>query len=419
MVVNDFGQKDRFQSALGTILEKNEFYKKKFGASGIDSAQQIKFWEDYCQLPLSTKDELVADQISYPPYGTNLTFSESHYTRIHQTSGTTGQPLRWLDDTDSWNWWGKCWKDVYEAAGVSAKDRIFFAFSFGPFIGFWSAFEGARQLGALGIPGGGMTSLQRLRAIIANRITVLVCTPTYALHLAEIAHSENINIVDSDVQVTIHAGEPGASLPATSQRIAEAWGAVCYDHTGATEVGAWGFMCEAQDGVHLNQEQFIFEIIDPETMENDKKEGELVITNLGRVGSPVIRYRTGDYVRLNPSPCSCGRISPRIDGGIIGRIDDLMIVRGVNLYPSAIENLVRSFSDIDEFSVFVHQKQLLDEIEVQIEGSDPTAKQLQSAFRERFGLRAKVITVATGSLPRYELKSRRFTDHRRMNNTNN
>lgn len=419
MVVNDFGQKDRFQSALGTILEKNEFYKKKFGVSGIDSAQQIKFWEDYCQLPLSTKDELVADQISYPPYGTNLTFSESHYTRIHQTSGTTGQPLRWLDDTDSWNWWGKCWKDVYKAAGVSAKDRIFFAFSFGPFIGFWSAFEGAKQLGALGIPGGGMTSLQRLRAIIANRITVLVCTPTYALHLAEIAHSENINIVDSDVQVTIHAGEPGASLPATSQRISEAWGAVCYDHTGATEVGAWGFMCEAQDGVHLNQEQFIFEIIDPETMENNKKEGELVITNLGRVGSPVIRYRTGDYVRLNPSPCSCGRISLRIDGGIIGRIDDLMIVRGVNLYPSAIENLVRSFSDIDEFSVFVHQKQLLDEIEVQIEGSDPTAKQLQSAFRERFGLRAKVITVATGSLPRYELKSRRFTDHRRMNKTNN
>ena len=178
-------------------------------------------------------------------------------------------------------------------------------------------------------------------------------------------------------------------------------------------------MCQAQDGVHLNQEQFIFEIIDPETLENNKKEGELVITNLGRVGSPVIRYRTGDYVRLNPSPCSCGRISPRIDGGIIGRIDDLMIVRGVNLYPSAIENLVRSFSDIDEFSVFVHQKQLLDEIEVQIEGSDPTAKQLQSAFRERFGLRAKVIAVATGSLPRYELKSRRFTDHRRMNKTNN
>lgn len=413
-MVNDFGQKDRFQSGLKVILEQNTFYRNKFHANGIDSAYQIQCWDDYQQLPLTKKDELTANQINCPPYGTNLTFPEPHYIRIHQTSGTTGQPLRWLDDTDSWRWWGQCWKDVYQATGISANDRIFFAFSFGPFIGFWSAFEGARQLGALGIPGGGMTSLQRLRAILANRITVLVCTPTYALHLAELARSESIDIANSDVRVTLHAGEPGASLTATNRRIAEAWGAVCHDHTGATEVGAWGFMCQAQDGVHLNQKQFIFEIIDPETMKTNKDEGELVITNLGRIGSPVIRYRTGDYVRLNQSPCSCGRTSPRIDGGIIGRIDDLMIVRGVNLYPSAIENLIRSFSDIDEFAVFVHQKQLLDEIEVQIEGSESRAGQLQKAFRERFGLRAKVTTVAVGSLPRYELKSRRFTDYRRM-----
>ena len=141
-------------------------------------------------------------------------------------------------------------------------------------------------------------------------------------------------------------------------------------------------------------------------------EGELVVSNLGRTGTPVIRYRTGDYVQLTRSLCSCGGTSPRIDGGIIGRIDDLLIIRGVNLYPSAIENLIRSFPDIDEFAVSDQQNQEMDEIETQIEGAESTAKTVQNTFRERFGLRAVVKTVAAGTLPRYELKARRFIDHR-------
>jgi len=410
--LNVFQQKARFQTGLEKILAYNAFYQDKLKQARIESAGQIQNWEDYRRLPFTTKEELTADQTDHPPYGRNLTFPVSHYTRIHQTSGTTGTPLRWLDDTDSWNWWGKCWTDVYASTGVTTEDRIFFAFSFGPFIGFWSAYEGAQQLGGLGIPGGGMTSLQRLRAILANQVTVLVCTPTYALHLAEVAREAEIDIARSSVRVTIHAGEPGASLPATNQRIAEAWGVTCYDHTGATEVGAWGFMCQAQDGVHLNEDEFIFEVVDPNDPNTETDEGELVVSNLGRTGTPVIRYRTGDYVQLNRSPCSCGGTSPRIDGGIIGRIDDLLIIRGVNLYPSAIENLIRSFPDIDEFAVSVQQNQEMDEIEIQIEGAESTAKTVQNTFRERFGLRAVVKTVAAGTLPRYELKARRFIDHR-------
>jgi phenylacetate-CoA ligase len=171
-------------------------------------------------------------------------------------------------------------------------------------------------------------------------------------------------------------------------------------------------MCQAQDGVHLNEDEFIFEVVDPDDANTETDEGELVVSNLGRIGMPVIRYRTGDYVRLNRSPCSCGGASPRIDGGIIGRIDDLLIIRGINLYPSAIENLIRSFPDIDEFAVSVHQSQGMDEIEIQIEGAESTAKTVQNTFRERFGLRAVVKTVAAGTLPRYELKARRFIDHR-------
>jgi phenylacetate-CoA ligase len=300
---------------------------------------------------------------------------------------------------------------------VTSEDRIFFAFSFGPFIGFWSAHEGARQIEALSIPGGGMSSLQRVQAICSNKITVLVCTPTYALHLGEVAQSEGISIADSDVRITIHAGEPGASLPSTKKQIETIWGAQCYDHTGATEVGAWGFECEAQSGVHLNEGEFICEIIDPETG-NPAEEGELVITNLGRIGMPIIRYRSGDQVKLKTGVCSCGRQFRRLDSGIVGRIDDILIVRGVNIYPSAIENVLRGFPEIIEFAVDVYRQGALDEIEIRLEvnhsqeSNSQIVTKVTKACRQNFGVRADVKVVELGQLPRFELKSRRFTDRR-------
>jgi phenylacetate-CoA ligase len=413
-------QLKKLQMMLGPVLKSNSFYQRKLRAAGIKYPEDLRTLEDLQLLPFTTKAELSADQASHPPYGTNLTFRRDQYTRIHQTSGTTGEPLRCLDTEESWNWWANCWATVYRAAGVTAMDRIFFAFSFGPFIGFWSAHEGARVIGALSIPGGGMNSYQRVKAILVNDISVLVCTPTYALHLAEVAAQEGMDIINSNVRITIHAGEPGASLPSTKQRIEMSWGARCYDHGGATEVGAWGFECQLQSGFHLNEGEFICEIIDPATGQ-PSSEGELVMTNLGRIGMPVIRYRTGDRVKLDPSSCECGRSFHRLDGGIIGRVDDVLIIRGVNVYPTVIENLVRKFQEVVEFAVDIYRKDELDEIDIRVEviGAEPDsiAEGIAREIRNQLGLRVQVKPVPYGTLPRFDLKARRFTDHRRLKET--
>jgi phenylacetate-CoA ligase len=234
-------QMKRFQGYLEEILRTNEFYKEKYADVGLTSAADFSRSEAFGELPFTVKQELSEDQEAHPPYGRNLTYPRAAYTRVHQTSGTSGKPLRWLDDEGSWLWWIRCWEAVYRAAGVSADDRIFFAFSFGPFIGFWSAYDGAQSLRALAIPGGGMSSYQRLVALLDHEVTVLICTPTYALHLAEVAESEGIDLRANSVRTTIHAGEPGGSIPATKRRIESLWGVGCFDHAGATEVGAWGF----------------------------------------------------------------------------------------------------------------------------------------------------------------------------------
>jgi phenylacetate-CoA ligase len=347
-----------------------------------------------------------------------MTFPLESYIRIHQTSGTTGKPLYWLDTEKSWDWWAECWKVVFAAAGVHSGDRIYFAFSFGPFIGFWAGWEGAREIGALAISGGGQSTSQRLEAIIDCRATVLVCTPTYALHMASEARKAGIELgTKSAVRITIHAGEPGASIPSTKKLIEESWGAKCYDHAGATEVGAFGFECAFQPGgVHVNESEFIAEVIDPNTgaPAAQGEKGELVITNLGRIGSPVIRYRTGDWVQPDYEPCACGRCFLLLKGGVLGRVDDMIVVRGVNVFPSAIENILREFSEIEEFRVEILQKEAMREIKLILEPSSAQSfapglgEKVRQRVRERIGLRPEVELVAPGTLPRYELKAKRF-----------
>jgi phenylacetate-CoA ligase len=401
---------------LAQVLESNSFYQRKLSDAGLSCADDVRSFDDYKQFPFTTKAELSGDQVGCPPYGTNLTFPRERYIRIHQTSGTTGQPLRWLDTDESWNWWGECWRSVYEGAGVNESDRLFFAFSFGPFIGFWSAYDAARLMGGMVLPGGGMSSLQRIWAMLANEITVLVCTPTYALHLAEVARREGVDLPGSSVRITIHAGEPGAGVPATRARIESTWGARCFDHAGATEVGAWGFECAAQAGLHLNEDQFIFEIIDPDT-EMPAHEGELIVTNLGRMGMPVIRYRTGDRVRLHNGHCECGGAFRRLDGGVIGRIDDMLVVRGVKVFPSALEDIVRRFPAVVEYAVDVRRRGELDELElrIEIEGveREVIAKKVAAEIQRALALRADVRVADPGELPRFELKARRVIDHRK------
>jgi phenylacetate-CoA ligase len=401
-------QRERLARMLPAVARANAFYRGRLGHGALDR------WTD---IPFTTKQELSADQAAHPPFGTNLTEPLERYTRLHQTSGTTGTPLRLLDTAESWSWWADTWGFVYRAAGVSAADRVFFCFSFGPFIGFWAAFGGAERIGALAIPGGAMSSSERVAAIVAMKATVLVCTPTYALRLGEVARDEGVDLSRSALRVSVHAGEPGASIPETRARIEDALGVAAFDHTGATEIGPTGFSCEARDGVHLIEREFVAEIRAGDGTVSDEGEGELVLTNLGRWCSPAIRYRTGDRVRATRGPCGCGRTLLKLEGGILGRVDDMVTVRGVNVFPSALEGIMRRFEDVVEFRIEAYTERGMDALRCTVEprpGVDAAglARSVADAIHRDIGVRAEMAVAAPGSLPRFELKARRFTRRR-------
>lgn len=400
----------KLNQLLTFVFQFNRFYQKKL--EGINLP--LKSLDDLRKLPFTFKKELMEDQEKFPPFGQNHTFPLEKYIRYHQTSGTTGKPLKILDTKESWNWWADCWTKVYRSAGVTEEDVLFLAFSFGPFIGFWAAYEGAKKMGALVIPGGGQTSEQRLKSILDNKVTVLLCTPSYALHLAEVAKQNGLDIKHSQVKTIICAGEPGASIPSVRKQIEEAWGATLFDHVGMTEMGAYGFSCREQRGIHVNEEEFILEVVDPHTglPVAEGERGELVLTNLGRWGYPLIRYRTGDMVIYSQEKCSCGNPLHLLPGGIIGRADDMVVIRGVNIFPQSIEAIIRQFDNVEEFRIIYYTQNEMDQIKVQVEGEGIEVDRIEKALRERIGLRIEVEKVAPNSLPRFELKARRVLDQR-------
>jgi phenylacetate-CoA ligase len=400
-------QCDRLAALLGKILPQNRFYARKF--AGLDPA-------DLARLPFTTKAELLADQAAHPPYGTALTYPVGRYRRLHQTSGTSGRPLRWLDTTESWSWMLDNWVKVYDLAGVRPGERLFFPFSFGPFLGFWTAFDAAGRAGCLPLAGGGMSSGARLRFLLDNEATVVLCTPTYALRLAEAARAEGIDLAASPVRALIVAGEPGGSIPATRARIEAAWGARVFDHTGMTEVGPLAAECVAGPGsLHVLETEFIVEVIDPTTGRpvNEGVEGELVVTNLGRVGSPVVRYRTGDLVKIDRGPCPCGRPWARLAGGVLGRVDDMIVLRGNNVHPSAIQTILHRFAEVVEYRVEVDRGGALPVLRIDVEphpaaAGDAVAARVAQAVRDELLFRAEVRAVAPGALPRFDMKAQRF-----------
>lgn len=411
-------QGERLARLISDLHGRNPFYTKRLDECGVVPSR-VRFPQDLDKLPLTTKAELIAEQERTPPWGTNLTEPLEAYSRYCQTSSTTGSPLRWVDTPASWQWMLECWKVVLRAAGVEASDRIFFPFSFGPFLGFWTAFEAACQIGAHSIPGGGMSSQLRLRLIETLRPTVVCCTPTYALWLAEVAAAdpEVPPLRSGSVRLVIVAGEPGGSIPATRERIEEGWGARVIDHHGLTETGPVSFEClESPGGLHVNEGAYIVELLDPETLEPvaDGRRGELVVTNLGRTASPVIRYRTGDIVVRGSGPCRCGRSWTRLEGGILARADDMINIRGVNVYPAAIESVVRRFPEIVEFRSTASRNGAMWSLKVEIEpalgvdGTDSLCDRLTRLLREALGLTVPVASVASGTLPRFEMKARRF-----------
>jgi len=408
-------QIEKLCSMLEQIYGRNRFYTDKFNAAGIhpDSIQTL---DDLKRLPLTSKSELVQAQSDALPFGSNTTFEESAYSRFHQTSGTTGTPLRVLDTPESWDWWGRCWGHVLAGAGLTENDRMFVPFSFGPFIGFWAAVEGAQKINALMIPGGGRDSLQRLHLMKELGATAMCCTPTYALRLAEVAQESSFDLSEIPLRTLIHAGEPGANVPATKVRIESVWNAKCYDHAGASEIGAHSFECEIQpNGTHVTESEFIVEVLNPETLEPVPagEQGELIITNLGRIGYPVIRYRSGDLVVLNQQKCTCGRSYARFEGGVLGRADDMVVVRGINVFPSAVENLVRQCESVEEFRITVTTDREMGNLAIELELSknanpESARKTVDQTIQNGLSLRPEITLVPSGSLPRFEMKAKRF-----------
>ena len=409
-------QLEQLRTLVAELIPANKFYTQKLQAAGVGF--DIASLADYStRFPFTTKAELVADQSANPPYGTNLTYPLNCYPRFHQTSGTSGVPLRWLDTPESWDAMIESWAEVFRAAKVSAGDRVMFAFSFGPFLGFWLAFEAAERLGCLCLPGGGLSSAARLRMMRDNQATVLCCTPTYALRLAEVAAIERIAASSLGVKTIIVAGEPGGSIPATRAKIESLWpGARVFDHHGMTEVGPVTHECPAQSGVlHVIESAYLAEVVDPVTGK-PAGSGELVLTTLLRTGSPLLRYRTGDLVKgeVGGAKCECGRSSLRLVGGILGRVDDMVIVRGVNIYPAAVEEILRRFADVAEYQVHVTTATAMTELRLEIEPADrcPEVARLMTEVRQAletaFSLRIPVEAVPPGSLPRFEMKAKRW-----------
>lgn len=404
-------QVNRLADLVADLWQRNRFCQAKWRDAGLNPFP-IHSLADLERLPFTRKSELLADQERNPPYGTNLTEPLSAYTRLHQTSGTTGKPLRWLDTPESWNWLLGCWRQIFARAGIGPNDRVMFPFSFGPFLGFWTAFEAASSIGCLAIPGGGLSTGARLHLLLENDATAICCTPTYALHMAMAAREAKIDLAAcSKVRTIIVAGEPGGSIPATRARIEDAWQARVIDHTGLTEVGPLATECRDRPGwLEVLEGDFIAEIRDPVSLAPTRPggTGELIVTNLGRRGSPLLRYRTGDLVR--PFWPAEGFVS--LEGGVLGRVDDMVPLRGNNFYPSSLEAVLRCFAEVVEYQVEVDTTSPLAELRIDVEPTPDAdgdlAGRIARAIRDELLFRADVTIVSPGSLPRFEMKAARI-----------
>jgi phenylacetate-CoA ligase len=343
--------------------------------------------------------------------------------RIHMTSATTGRPLAVLDTREDWYGFYHSYARSLWAFGVRPADMVMAAFSYGPWIGYWSGFYAAQDLGCLVYPAGGLSTDQRIDALCTYPITVLGCTPSYALFLAEQAARTGVDLAkQSKIRITWHTGEPGASIPATKARIEAAFGAQAFDLPGLTEIAAWGFECDARAGLtHVHEDYCYPEVLN----EHDRpvrpgERGELVFTSLYRQAMPLLRYRTRDIVQLSDRPCPCGRTLLAFEGGVLARLDDMKKVRGIIVYPRRVEEIVRARTGVDEFQIVFRRQQGLDDIQVRIDPApglgpaerDGLGRTLAEDLRVGLGLRVSVELTEPGALPRWDHKARRVRDER-------
>jgi phenylacetate-CoA ligase len=405
---------------------RSPWYRRRFAEERFGPAQ-LRTREDLRRIPLLTRDDWMASQEASPPYGEIPVIGGEGAIRIHTTSGTTGRgPLRALDSRKDWAWIAEMWCYGIWGCGIRPLDTAYIAFGYGSFIGFWGLHYAMEKVGVLNVPGGAQTTEARVLQIVDFGATVVAATPTYALRLAQEADRLGVDLRASNVHRLILSGEPGGSIPQTKALIEEQWGAKAYDTAGMTEIGTiMVFECSHQPGgTHIIEDQVIEEVLDPVTLEpvGFGERGERVVTSFGRGSTPLLRYRTGDLVcRVPASKCSCGRGFDIYEGGILGRVDDMKVIRGTNVYPRAIEAIVREYPEVEEFQTVITHEGIRDEITLRVElgpGSSAHAwEQLHEVLHRRLahaheGLNFRIERAAPGELPRFELKAKRMIDRR-------
>lgn len=416
----------KLQRLVANAAARSPFHRRKLEEAGV-TPDSIRTLDDLRRIPFTTREEWMACQAATPQFGDMLAHPREHAIRYHLTSGTSGKnPLRVLDSRRDWQWIAECWAYGFWAFGVRPTDTVFFAFSYGSFIGFWGAHYCCEKIGALTLASGNMPTEMRVRQILEMGVTTVCATPTYALRLAQSAAEQGLDLKNSAVNKLIVSGEPAGSIPETKKLIEEAWGAKVADTAGMTELGTiCMFECSHQPGgMHIIEDHFIEEVLDPVSGEpvGYGEKGERVVTSFGREMIPVLRYRTRDMVLKVPhSRCACGRTFDIYEGGILGRVDDMLLIRGTNVYPRAIEGIVRSHAEIDEFQILVQKLNDIDELTLRVElkpGTEASwpelSRRLSFDLKEAHEmLRMGVELAAPGSLPRFELKARRVVDQRR------
>jgi len=416
----------KFKRIFKWTYERSRFHRSLYRDAGI-SPEDIRSLDDIKYIPKVEKSMMRDIQGKEPyPYGDALCVPLEDVTEFHQTSGTTGQPVYQPDTWQDWEWWAECWSYILWAQGYRPTDRVFIPFGYNVFVAFWAGHYAAEKIGCEVVPGGVLDTKARILKIKELRPTAMMGTPTYMLNMAESAKSKlGIDPSSLGIRKITCAGEPGASIPSTKKRIQDAWGAKVYDHAGATEIGAWSYECESQPGgIHINEAMFLVEIEDPETgelIEELGRPGKMVITALDRMAQPCIRFDSKDIIELSPDRCPCGRSFRILKGGVLGRSDDIIKVKGVLLAPSAIEEVVRGIDGLgDEYQIIVRRIRDIDQIFLRVEIlPDRTGErerietELIDQLRIKTNLRYDLEFHDYGTLPRYEVKAKRLVDERR------
>ena len=419
-------QLKKFKRIFKWAYEKSRFHRSLYDAAGI-APEDIRSFDDIQLIPKVEKSMMRDIQRKAPfPYGDALCVPLEEVTEFRQTSGTTGQAVYQPDTWQDWEWWAECWSFILWAQGYRPSDRVFIPFGYNVFVAFWAGHYAAEKLGCEVVPGGVLDTKARILKIQELEATAMMATPTYVLGMADTARNKmGIDPRSLSINKITCAGEPGAGIPTTKKRIEEAWGAKVFDHAGATEIGAWSFECAEQPhGMHVNEGLFLVEIEDLDTgkiIEEPGKRGKMIITALDRQAQPCVRFDSKDIIEWDSDPCSCGRTFRLIKGGVVGRADDITKVKGVLLAPSAIEEVVRGIDGLsDEFEVVVDKVGDVDRIALKVEllpKAENQRKEIEARLvdqlRIKTNLRYNLSFHDYETLPRYEVKAKRFKDVRK------